>query len=148
MKLFQFAVASIVDANTGNGLVHAGGRVDYTAAADHGRAIRAKTVAALIGLIKSRISNAISTYKERARQRSGLSELSRLDDRLLKDIGLTRGDLIAVELGQTTLAELAPLRGVDNVAETLKLTVANQINEQDQDIYAVNETDYVEQKCA
>ena len=46
MKLFQFAVASIVDANTGNGLLHSGGRIDYTAAEHHGRAIRAKTVAA------------------------------------------------------------------------------------------------------
>ena len=148
MKLFQFAVASIVDANTGNGLVYTGGRIDYTAAEHRGRAIRAKTVAALISLIKGQISNAISTYKVRARQHRGLSELSRLDDRLLKDVGLTRGDLIAVELGHTTLAELAPQRLVGNVVETLNLTVPNQMNEQDQDINAANETYYVEQKCA
>lgn len=148
MKLFQFAVASIVDANTGNGLVHSGGRIDYAAAEQRGRAIRAKTVTALISLIKDRISNAISTYKVRARQRRGLSELSRLDDRLLKDVGLTRGDLIAVERGHTTLAELAPLGRADNVVETLNLTVPNQMDEQDQDINAVNEAYYVEQKCA
>lgn len=148
MKSLQFAVASIVDANTGNGLVHTGGRIDYTAAEHHGRAIRAKTVAALISLIKGQISNAISAYKVRALQRRGLSELFRLDDRLLKDIGLTRGDLIAVELGHATLADLAPQRLVGNVVETLNLTVPNQMNEQDQDINAVNETYYVEQKCA
>ena len=148
MKLFQFAVASIVDANTGNGLVHSGGRIDYAAAEHRGRAIRANTVTTLISLIKAQISNAISTYKERARQRRGLSKLSRLDDRLLKDIGLTRGDLVSVELGHSTLAELSPLRRADNVAETLNLTVLNQKIEQDQDINAVNETYYVEQKCA
>ncbi len=148
MKLLQFAVASIVDANTDNGLVHTGGRIDYTAAENRGRAIRAKTVTTLISLIKGQISNVISTYKVRALQNRGLSQLSRLDDRLLKDIGLTRGDLIAVELGHTTLAELASLRRSGSVAETLNLTVPNLINEQDQDINAVNETYYVEQKCA
>jgi len=148
MKLFQFAVASIVDANTGNGLVHTGGRIDYAAAEHRGRAIRAKTVTTLISLIKGQISNAIATYKVRARQRRELSQLSRLDDRLLKDIGLTQGDLIAVELGHTTLAELAPLRRAGSVAETLNLTVPNQMNAQDLAINAVNETYYVEQKCA
>ena len=148
MKLLQFAVASIVDANTDHGLVHTGGSIDYLAAERHGRAIRAKSVASLISVIRDRISNAISTYKVRALQRRGLSELSRLDDRLLKDIGLTRGDLIAVELGHATLEDLAPQRRAGNVAETLNLTVPNQVNEQDQDINAVNEMYYVEQKCA
>lgn len=148
MKLLQFAVASIVDANTGNGLVHGGGRIDYAAAEQRGRAIRANTVAALISLIRGQISNAISTYKERARQRRGLSELSRLDDRLLKDIGITRGDLVTVELGHTTLAELSPLHRTDKVTETLNLAVPNQTIESDQDIDAVNETYFVEQKCA
>jgi uncharacterized protein YjiS (DUF1127 family) len=148
MKLFQFAVASIVDANTGNGLVHTGGRIDYAAAEHRGRTIRAKTVAAVLSLIKGQISNAISTYKVRARQRRGLSQLSRLDNRLLKDIGLTRGDLIAVELGHATLEDLAPQHRAGNVVEALNLIVPNQMNEQDLDIDAVNETYYVEQKCA
>ena len=122
MKLFQFAVASIVDANTGNGLVHTGGRIDYAAAEHRGRTIRANTVTTLISLIKGQISNAIATYKVRALQRRGLTELSHLDDHLLKDIGLTRADLIAVELGHATLAELAPLHRAGTVAETLNLT--------------------------
>ena len=148
MKLLQFGVASIVDANTGNGLVHSGGRIDYAAAEHRGRAIRAKTVTTLISLIKTHINNAISTYKARARQRRGLSELSRLDDRLLKDIGFTRGDLVTVELGHTTLAELSPLHRADRVTGTLNLTVPNQTIDPDQEIDAVNETYYVEPKCA
>ena len=148
MKLFQFAVASIVDANTGNGLVHSGGRIDYTAAERHGRAIRAKTVAALFSLINDQIRNAISRYQERALQRRGLSQLSRLDDRLLKDVGLTRGDLMAVKLGHTSLAELAPLRRADDVVETLNLAVPDQKIDQEHDIDAVNEAYYAEQNCA
>ena len=144
MKLLQFAVASIVDANTGNGLVHTGSRIDYTAAEHHGLAIRAKTVAALIGLIKDQISNAISYLRKRASQRRGLAQLSRLDDRLLRDIGLTRGDLVAVERGQTTLAELAPAHRTGNKDGALMRTVPDKI----QHIKAANETYYVEEKCA
>lgn len=144
MKLFQFAVASIVDANTGNGLVHSGGRIDYAAAEDHGRAIRAKTVAALISSIKDQISNAISNFRERALQRRGLAQLSRLDDRLLRDVGLTRGDLVAVERGHTTLAELAPVRRTNKADKVVMQTVPDQI----QHTKAVNENYYVEAKCA
>ncbi len=148
MKLLQFAVASIVDANTGHVLVHSGGRIDYAAAERHGRTIRARTVASLISLFKDRISNAISTRRARALKRRGLAELHRLNDRLLKDIGLTRGDLVAVELGHTTLAELTPLHRAGNVDESLNLTVPEQVNEQVQDINAVNEANYAEKKYA
>jgi len=148
MKLLQFAVASIVDANTGYGLVHSGGRIDYPAAERHGRTIRARTIASLVNLIKDRVSNAISTHSARALQRRGLAELGRLDDRLLKDIGLTRGDLVAVELGHTTLAELAPLRRASKVDKTLNLTVPEQVTEQVQDINAVNEAYYADKKYA
>ena len=147
MKLLQFAVASIVDANTDHGLVHSGGSIDYSAAERHGRTIRANTVASLISLFKGRISSAISTHRARALKRRGLADLLRLNDRLLKDIGLTRGDLVAVKLGHTTLAELSPLRraGVD---DTLNLTVPVQVNEQLQNINAVNEAHYAEKKYA
>ncbi len=148
MKLLQIAVASIVDANTGHGLVHSGGSIDYSAAERQGRTIRAKTVASLISLFKGRISNAISTHRARALKRRGLADLLRLNDRLLKDIGLTRGDLAAVKLGHTTLAELSPLRRAGNVDDTLNLTVPVQVNEQLQDINAVNEAHYVEKKYA
>ena len=144
MKLLQFAVASIVDANTGNGLVHGGGRIDYTAAEHHGRAIRAKSVAALISSIKDQVNNAISNLRERASQRRGLAQLSRLDDRLLRDIGVTRGDLVAVERGHTTLAALAPVHRNDKADEVHMQTVPDQI----QHIKPVNETYYVEAKCA
>ena len=148
MKSLQFAVASIVDANTGNGLVASSGSIDYAAVERHGRVIRAKTVASLVNLIKGRISSTISTYRTRVLQRRRLAELRRLDDRLLKDIGLTRGDLVAVERGHITLAELSPLRRASRVDETLNLTVPEQVNEQVQGINAVNEAHYVEKKYA
>ena len=37
MKLFQYAVASIVDANTGNGLLHYSNAPDYSALEQRGR---------------------------------------------------------------------------------------------------------------
>ncbi|MBT8435324.1 MAG: DUF1127 domain-containing protein [Gammaproteobacteria bacterium] len=144
MKSFQFAVASIIDANTGNGLAHSGGRIDYTAGERQGRRIRANTVAALISLIRGRISSAISNLGERASQRQALAQLSRLDDRLLRDIGLTRGDLVDVERGHTTLAELSPVHRTEDTDKAVMRTVPDQI----QRIKAVNQPSYVEEKCA
>lgn len=144
MKLIYFAVASIVDANTGYKLTSAGGGIDYAAAEQHGREIRAKTVATLISRIKARLSSAVSTYRARALQRRGLAELSRLDDRLLTDIGFTRGDLLAVQLGHTDFKELAAQRRAGNVDQALSLAV----HEQDLEFEAANEADYGAQKCA
>jgi len=144
MKLIHFAVASIVDANTGYRLTSAGGGIDYAAAEQHGREIRAKTIATLFSKIKARLSNAVSTYRARALQRRGLAELSRLDDRLLTDIGLTRGDLVAVQLGHTDFNELAAQRRAGKVNQSLSLAV----DEQDLQLEAANEADYGAQKCA
>jgi uncharacterized protein YjiS (DUF1127 family) len=148
MKSLQFAVASIVDANTGQGLAHNGGRIDYAAAAQHGRTIRAKSIIALYRLIKAQLGKAFSNYRERAAQRRQLADLAQLDDRLLKDIGLSRGDMIAVELGQVTLQQLdAPHR--NNYRNELPdLTTASQIGEQTLKLDAVNQAVYAEAKCA
>jgi uncharacterized protein YjiS (DUF1127 family) len=148
MKSLQFAVASIVDANTGQGLAHNGGRIDYAAAAQHGRTIRAKSIIALYRLIKAQLGKAFSNYRERAARRRQLADLAQLDDRLLKDIGLSRGDMIAVELGQVTLQQLdAPHRN-DYRNELPDLTTASQIGEQTLKLDAVNQAVYAEAKCA
>ena len=145
MKLLQFAVASLVDANTGHGLSHNGGRIDYTAAIQSERTIRAKSI---IGLIKDKLGNAISNYRERALNRRQLVALTQLDDHLLKDIGLSRGDVFAVELGQVTLEQLDAQRRNDYQDELPGLTTVDQIGQQSLQLDAVNEAVYNEAKCA
>jgi uncharacterized protein YjiS (DUF1127 family) len=148
MKSLQYAVASIVDANTGHGLTHNGGRIDYAAATQHGRTIRAKSIIALYRLIKAQLGKVISNYRERAAQRRQLVTLAQLDDRILKDIGLSRGDVIAVELGQLTLQQLDAKRRNDYRNESLDLTTVDRIGEQTLKLDAVNQAVYAEAKCA
>jgi len=148
MKLLQFAVASIVDANTGNGLVHNEGRIDYAAAIQHGRTIRVKSIIALYKLIKERLGNALSSYRERASQRRQLVTLAQLDDHLLKDIGISRGDVFAVELGQMTLQQLDAQRRNNSQNELSTLTTVDQTGRQPLQLDAVNEAVYHEAKCA
>jgi uncharacterized protein YjiS (DUF1127 family) len=148
MKSLQYAVASIVDANTGHGLTHNGGRIDYAAATQHGRTIRAKSIIALYRLIKAQLGKVISNYRERAAQRRQLVTLAQLDDRILKDIGLSRGDVIAVELGQLTLQQLDAQRRNDYRNESLDLITVDRIGEQTLKLDAVNQAVYAEAKCA
>jgi hypothetical protein len=63
MKHLPFAIASIVNANTGFGLSHGGGKIDYRAAEQHARAIRAKSIIGLFAAIKQRIGIAVEAYR-------------------------------------------------------------------------------------
>jgi len=148
MKLLQLAVASIVDANTGYGLAHSGGRIDYSAQARNGRTIRAKSIVALCGLVKGQLSNAISRYHEHVKQSRQLAVLGQLNDHLLRDIGLSRGDLIAAELDQVTLAQLDAQRHNDKQNELPDLTIAGRVDQQTLQLNAVNESTYARAKCA
>ncbi len=147
MKLLQFAVASIVDANTDHGLIHTGSRIDYAAAERRGRSIRAKTVSAQLTRIKTLVTNSVSAYRERARQRRSLVALTRLNDHYLQDIGLSRGDLIAVRLGHVTLEQLNARRYNARREQSLDLVSGDIVNLK-QELGAVNAADYTEAKCA
>jgi uncharacterized protein YjiS (DUF1127 family) len=148
MKLLQLAVASIVDANTGNGLAHNDGRIDYPAQAHHGRIIRGKSIVALYGQIKAQLSKAISSYREHVKQRRQLAVLGQLNDHLLRDIGLSRGDLIAAELGQVTLQQLDATRHNGKSKVLSDLSTAGRLGPQTLQLNAVNEAVYAEAKCA
>ena len=50
-------------------------------------------------------------FRQAAKRRAGVAALARLDDRLLRDIGLSRHDVDALALGQVTFAELARRSG-------------------------------------
>jgi uncharacterized protein YjiS (DUF1127 family) len=148
MKLLQLAVASIVDANTGYGMAHSGGRIDYPAQVRHGRSIRAKSIMALYGRVKEQLGKAISSYHEHVKQRRQLVLLGQLNDHLLRDIGLSRGELIAARLGQVTLQQLDAKRGNDKRNELSDVTTAARVDRQTLQLGAVNEAVYSEAKCA
>ena len=148
MKLLQLAVASIVDTNTGNGLTHSDSRINYSAQAQHGRTIRAKSIVALYGLLKDQLSKAVSGYHEHAKHRRQLALLGQLNDHLLRDIGLSRGDLVVAELGQVTLAELDAKRHHGKRNELPDLTTAGRVDQQTLQLNAINEAIYAGAKCA
>lgn len=148
MNLFQFAVASIVDANTGYGLVQGTGKTDYAAAERRGLEIRSKSIAALIAIFRQRIGDAISAYREAARQHRELARLTRLSDHLLADIGISRSDVIAAQLGQVELTQLQSQRRDSRQRQILKLAAARRVSRQPVDSDAVNEASYAGAKCA
>ncbi len=148
MKLFQYAVASIVDANTGNGLLHHHDAPDYDALEQHGRRIRSQSVIDLFALIKARLVAAVADYRAELKQRRNLRSLQGLNDHLLQDMGLTRADLYSVELGVTNLDELnsnrVSARGDHHLAAD-RLPGSEGV---DQALDASNEALFDQKKCA
>jgi len=148
MKLLQFAVASVVDANIGYGLGHNNGRIGYAAAAQHGRTIRAKSIVAVYRLIKDQLGNAISSYRAKSRKGRQIAALAQLDDHLLKDIGLTREDVFSVEMGLVTLEQLDAKRANSHQRELRGLSTTAQVGQQNLQLDAVNEAIFAGEKCA
>jgi len=120
MNYFQFAIASIVDANTGHGLVHNENKIDYAAAASHGRRIRAKSILALFAQVKHRLSQAIASIRERQAEKRKIRQLANLNDHILEDIGITRGDVIALQMGQIDTRQLEAQRSRKSAATHLQ----------------------------
>jgi len=148
MNYFQFAIASIVDANTGNGLVHSDNKIDYAAAASHGREIRSKSIVALLGQVKRRLSNAIASIRERQVEKRNIRRLAGLNDHILEDIGLSRGDVIALQMGQIELRQLEAQHAKNHTATRLRSaatsrSVGNTIRRK-----AFNEAVFARAKCA
>ena len=148
MNYFHFAIASLVDANTGHGLVHNTDKIDYAAAASHGRQIRASSIVALPGQVKRRLSKAIASIRERHAQKRYLRRLAGLNDHILEDIGMSRGDVIALQLGQIDLRQLEVRRAKNRSASSLLPaaitgSVGNTIRRN-----AFNEAVFARAKCA
>ncbi len=113
MSLFNLAIASIVDANTGNGINHnfikqfASVTPEYE---QRTREIRANSVMAVIGKIKASFKQYIEDSRARAQDRHGTEQVLQMSDHLLKDIGLTPADLHGLRSGQITLKKLSARR--------------------------------------
>ena len=148
MRLFTFAISSIVDANTGYGLSGTKKFLEVESAAKPGSAIQSKSAHGLFASIKSLVARGIESYQARAQERRDLAKLLGMNDRLLKDIGLNRGDLIAVELGSISLRELHAERHARHdrgheIVNTAQLGGTTDIEHE-----AANEASYQGQKCA
>ena len=104
MNLIVNAVASIVDAHTH--YLDASGQPDYRARIQHGRAIRSRSVLASFGILRKHLESAIHAIRARVAEKREVDELLKLKDYLLEDIGLSRAELLAVQAGVTSLAEL------------------------------------------
>ena len=148
MNMFQFAVASIVDANTGNGLVHGGAKIDYAAAERHGRRIRSKSFLDLLAAIGSGLGGLISNYRARAKQRRELNVLLKLNDHVLDDIGFTRGDLYAAQVGAIDLVELDNRRHNEQRYDLPRMTSPGSIETLEPALDAINEQVFEQARCA
>ena len=146
MKHFQFAIASIVDANTGHGLVQGGG-ADYRGQQLHSRAIRSRSVHALLTAIAERVRGTVTAYRDKLRQRRAIDDLAQLSDHYLDDIGLTQGDIAAVRLGQNSLEQLNADRRARLAAASLDHLETRRLDTR-ATADAVNEAVYLEAKCA
>ena len=109
MKLLNLAIASIVDANTGNGINQqfvnqfGSNKTDY---AQHGREIRANSMLALIGKIKASVTQYIENSKATAQARRSSKEVLQMSEHMMKDVGLTYNDVNDLRLGLISLNTL------------------------------------------
>jgi uncharacterized protein YjiS (DUF1127 family) len=148
MKALQFGIASIVDSNTGHGLVHTGGRIDYGTAENDAHRIRSKTVTTLAQRIGKRVVAVLQTLRERRAQQRDIQQLARLNDHLLDDIGFSRGDISAAQSGQINLEQLAAGRRESQDSKRLQL---RQVQTESQILVtdiAINEALYTRANCA
>ncbi len=148
MKLLQFAIESIIDAHPSQSLIDNTGRIDYVAAERRGRVLRAHSASTLISKGKSLLDKAISAYRERTRHAKALKALAPLSDHLLRDIGISRGDLMALKDGQIKLDELGARRYVERSENTPAQTKSARTDPQVQEISPANEASYLTAKCA
>ena len=150
MKHFNLAVASIVDAYTGNGLnrqfIDQYGS-NYSAHKKHSHEIRSRSLMDLAVKIKSAVKIHIDDSKTEARKRQATKQLIQLNDRLLKDIGLTREDLYEIGQGSTSLGALNARRNFK--AGTVEQSqVTGQVSSRVRSIESANQAQYETKKCA
>ncbi len=143
MKLLQFAIASLVDANTGGNYARHVDSIDTAAAERRAREIRSRSVIAFARSLGESLSNTLAGYRERRAAKRALDSLLRLSDHNLADIGLHRGDLIAVKLGATTLEALNAEREARR-----KVSSTASITRIDESSPAGNDADLAVARCA
>ena len=148
MKPLHYAIASIVDSNTGFGLPQDSARIDYAAAEQNSRRLRSRKFYNYLQRIRSGISVVRHVLRKRRELKRGLRQLSSLDDRLLDDVGFARGDIIAAQSGHLDRDGLEQRR-VDNrgnkgIAGLRQVAAVRHSHAQ----HAANEATFAKARCA
>ncbi len=150
MKFLNLAVASIVDANTGNGLNHHFVNQFGSNHSTHERQaheIRSRSFLDVIAKIKSSVQQYIEDSKVNSRRRQAIKDLSQMNDRLLKDIGLSRDDLRDIDNGSTNFEALNARRNRSTDSFRRNQTSA-KISSSVRSIESANQAQYETKKCA
>ena len=147
MKLFQFAIASIVDVNTGSGLPLAIGQDKKFAASLGSRPTLGRTLVDYMERLRSGISVARVVLRKRRELKRSLQPISQLSDHLLEDIGMSRGDVQAAEMGEIDLAELKS-RHINNQDTRLPGLRGSNIRKIPENGDALNEEVFAGARCA
>jgi uncharacterized protein YjiS (DUF1127 family) len=149
MKSLQFAIASIVDANT-NYQFGASSSSDpignYQASMLEGRKIRAKSLIAIFDSIRQRLGAAVARYRQRAEYRQQVNQLLNLSDRILSDIGLERGDLASLQAGLVTLEQLGGKRSTKH--HLASQNIQPKVDKETQTRLAANQDRFAQVNCA
>ena len=153
MKLLNLAIASIVDANTGNGInqqfVNQFGSTN-PAYAQRGREIRANSMLALIGKIKASATQYIENSKATAQARRNTKEVLQMSEHMMKDVGLTYNDVTDLRLGLISLHTLNERRDQNRSEQEAGLgrLSQQQVSVGKNDLESSNEEAYELAKCA
>jgi uncharacterized protein YjiS (DUF1127 family) len=147
MKPFHFAIASIVDANTGFGHYQGSERIDYARAEQEAHSLRSRSFTRFLESIGDGIAAGIARLRQYSEYRRGVKQLVALSDHLLEDIGVSRGDVIALQLNQIDATELEARRVANRGKTRVQLSKQhNQANRKAR--YAVNDAIFASAKCA
>ena len=148
MNSLIFAVASVVDATTGQQLSAVERErfnQDYRSATSHGRKVRSQTIARLIGKMKSKFLNIIGELREYDQRRKAFKQLSGLNEHLLQDIGLNKNDITLIRRGKMNLKSI---QQQSSQADLLTPVSAKPANFKDLGFEAANEAEEVKAHCA
>ena len=153
MKLFNLAIASMVDANTGHGVNRnfieqfASTTSDYQQRAHE---IRANFIIAVFGKIKASVTQYFKDSKARAQDRKDTEAILQMSDQILDDIGLSHADLHELRSGQVTLEALGSRRelrrneALDNQLSQSSGSVSSNLR----NIQSANQALFELKKCA
>ena len=152
MNTIALAIASIVDANTSQGYTR---QFTKTSVAQidtqiqRGRQIRAKSVFDLVGAVVSWVDGLIDSLKERAQERRGVDQILRLNDRMLKDIGLAESDVQGLRSGVLSLDDIQHRRNTRQLERKAnRNTQRNVVRKSILDLESANQDCFELAKCS
>jgi uncharacterized protein YjiS (DUF1127 family) len=153
MKFLNLAIASIIDANTGNGInqqfVNQYG-LNHSDYAQHGRTIRASFLLALIARIRAAAKQYFENSKAAALARRNTREVLQMNEHLLNDIGLMHNDIVDLRLGLISLDTLSSRRNQLRSEQDSRLNrlSQNRAYAGAADFVSANQETYELKKCA